>query len=94
MNDARCRDNVAAMWSGLKRCWTRISVRVDRLPRPLRRAFDGIQSPSGGIGMASYLLFNLGFCGELIDLGQPDARTRIDWIKAFLGLGVRYTVPA
>ena len=67
---------------------------IDRLPRPLRRALGGTASAGSGTGLASYLLFDRDFCGELIDLGRRDAGARIDEIRAFLALGTRDTVPA
>jgi NTE family protein len=59
--------------------------KIDRLPRVLRRALGGARAAAGGsAGLASYLLFDRDFCRELIELGQRDAQSRIDEIKAFL----------
>jgi NTE family protein len=49
----------------------------------LRRALAGGRA-GGGAGLASYLLFDGGFCRELIELGRRDAQVRMEEIKLFL----------
>jgi NTE family protein len=56
---------------------------VGQLPGALRRAFAGGRA-GGGAGLASYLLFDGGFCRELIELGRRDAQVRMEEIKLFL----------
>jgi len=59
---------------------------VGHLPGMLRRAFGGGRAAAGGggAGLASYLLFDGGFCRALIELGRRDAEARIEEITAFL----------
>lgn len=56
------------------------------LPRSLRFFLKGSGATSGGGStVASYLLFEQGFCQALIDLGYKDALKREDEILRFLG---------
>jgi NTE family protein len=54
------------------------------LPKPVRRLFGAVgASPRGGSSMASYLLFEGGFCGDLLDLGYRDGLAQADSIRGF-----------
>lgn len=56
------------------------------LPLPVRILLYGLGAMNrGGSNLVSYLLFEKGFCGELIDLGYKDALRRKEEIMAFLG---------
>ncbi|GIX29605.1 MAG: hypothetical protein KatS3mg124_0077 [Porticoccaceae bacterium] len=43
----------------------------------------GAETPGGGTSSASYLLFEPGFLGELIDLGYRDCLAQADEVRAF-----------
>lgn len=64
---------------------------VHRLPRPLRLLLHGIGvrgrngHEASGSALASYLLFEPGFLGELIALGERDTLARRDDIIRFFG---------
>ena len=60
------------------------------LPRALRLFLrgPGATRASGG-GVLSYLLFEAGYCNELIELGYQDAMNRRAELEAFLGLPAR-----
>lgn len=54
------------------------------LPKNVRRLFGAVGAgPQGGGSMASYLLFEGAFCGELIDLGYQDGLAQAEAILAF-----------
>lgn len=64
------------------------SRHVMSLPRPIRAmlaAIGATEAPGGAL--ASYLLFEAGFTGELIRLGQQDALVRRDDVLQFFGSG-------
>ena len=58
---------------------------VGNLPGPMRMAMKviGATERGGGASLASYLLFEKGFCKELIDCGYRDAMEKRDDILAF-----------
>ena len=58
-----------------------------QLPASLRLFLrgPGATRASGG-GVLSYLLFERGYCNELIELGYQDAMTKKDELQAFLGI--------
>lgn len=57
------------------------------LPTPLRAFLHGSgANRASGAGVLSYLLFEPGYCNELIELGYQDAMAQGDRLKAFLGL--------
>ena len=57
------------------------------LPRALRFFLRGAGATrSSGAGVLSYLLFEAGYCNELIELGYQDAMTQKDKLSQFLGL--------
>lgn len=57
------------------------------LPRVLRMFLRGPGATrAGGAGVLSYLLFEAGYCNELIELGFHDAMARKADLCAFLGL--------
>ena len=57
------------------------------LPRALRMFLRGPgATKTSGAGVLSYLLFEAGYCSELIDLGRRDALAKADELKRFLGL--------
>lgn len=57
------------------------------LPRVLRLFLRGPgATKAGGAGVLSYLLFESGYCNELIELGYQDAMARKSELCAFLGL--------
>jgi NTE family protein len=61
---------------------------LHELPRSLRLflRLTGATARGGGSSAASYLLFEPGFCRELIDLGMRDAQAKEDEIRQFFGL--------
>jgi NTE family protein len=61
---------------------------LHELPRSLRLflRLTGATARGGGSSAASYLLFEPGFCRELIDLGMRDAQAKKDEIRQFFGL--------
>ena len=65
-----------------------IAARHQReLPRALRLFLRGPgATKAGGAGVLSYLLFEPGYCSELIELGYQDAMARQADLLAFLGL--------
>lgn len=65
-----------------------IAARHQReLPRVLRLFLRGPgATKAGGAGVLSYLLFESGYCNELIELGYQDAMARKSELCAFLGL--------
>ena len=57
------------------------------LPRSLRAFLRGAgATKSSGSGVLSYLLFEAGYCNELIELGYQDAMNQKEALSAFLGL--------
>lgn len=61
---------------------------LHELPRSLRLflRLTGATARGGGSSAASYLLFEPGFCRELIDLGIRDSQAKEDEIREFFGL--------
>jgi NTE family protein len=58
---------------------------VTSLPAPIRFLMRSIGAMRrGGANLASYLLFEQGYCGELIALGYHDTMKRRDEVEAFL----------
>lgn len=57
------------------------------LPKTLRMFLRGPGATrASGAGVLSYLLFEAGYCGELIELGYQDAMARKDALSSFLDL--------
>jgi NTE family protein len=57
------------------------------LPRALRLFLRGPgATKTSGAGVLSYLLFEAGYCNELIELGRQDALAQRDELSRFLGL--------
>ena len=56
---------------------------TSELPAPTRRALGGLVGDAGGASLASYLLFEPGFTGALMTLGQRDAYARASEIVEF-----------
>lgn len=57
------------------------------LPRALRFFLRGAGATrSSGAGVLSYLLFEAGYCNELIELGYQDAMNKKEQLSRFLGL--------
>lgn len=57
------------------------------LPPALRMFLRGPgATKTSGAGVLSYLLFEAGYCSELIELGRKDAMAQQDQLKAFLRL--------
>ncbi|HZZ93187.1 MAG TPA: patatin-like phospholipase family protein [Usitatibacter sp.] len=67
-----------------------IAVRHLRsLPRTIRFLLRSVGSMRrGGANLASYLLFEQGYCNELIDLGYHDTMARRDEVAPFLAGGL------
>ena len=62
---------------------------VQSLPSSIRFLMRSVGAMRrGGANLASYLLFEEGYCNELIDLGYNDTFARRDEVAAFLGGGV------
>jgi len=65
------------------------------LPRALRLFLSGPGATrASGAGVLSYLLFEAGYCNELIELGYQDAMSRRRELETFLGLPTRRREPA
>jgi NTE family protein len=61
---------------------------VHRLPWPIRFLMRSIGAMRrGGAHLASYLLFEEGYCGRLIDMGYRDTMAAGDMIRAFVAGG-------
>ncbi|MFL6695270.1 MAG: patatin-like phospholipase family protein [Ramlibacter sp.] len=58
---------------------------LHELPKAVRRALGGLSARQGGGALASYLLFEPGFIGALIALGERDAYARKAELLAFAG---------
>lgn len=57
------------------------------LPAALRLFLRGPgATKTSGAGVLSYLLFEAGYCSELIELGRSDALAKRDELRRFLGL--------
>ena len=67
-----------------------IAVRhVRSLPAPIRFLLRTVGTMRrGGANFASYLLFEQGYCRELIGLGYHDTMKRREEVEAFLGGGM------
>jgi NTE family protein len=66
---------------------------VGSLPWPIRFLLRSIGAMRrGGANLASYLLFEQGYCRELVALGYQDTMKRRDEVEAFLG-GAMCPVP-
>jgi NTE family protein len=66
---------------------------VGSLPWPIRFLLRSIGAMRrGGANLASYLLFEQGYCRELVGLGYHDTMKRREEVEAFLG-GVMCPVP-
>ena len=67
----------------------RIAVRfVQELPWTIRFLLRGIGAMNrNGSNLASYLLFEKGFCQALIDLGYEDTMAKRPEVLEFLGTG-------
>jgi NTE family protein len=64
------------------------------LPKPILRVLEGLGALQGsGAALASYLLFEPGFIGELMALGRADVRARAAEIVAFLAPQPFHPVP-
>ncbi len=70
----------------LERIAARYLLELPRTIRFLLGAFGGTRK--SGSNLASYLLFEPGFCGALIDLGYRDAMSRRDLISAFFEMAI------
>lgn len=58
------------------------------LPKPLRMFLRGPgATKTSGAAVLSYLLFEPGYCNELIELGYQDAMAQKEALIRFLGLG-------
>lgn len=61
---------------------------VHELPAGVRRALGGLTARQGAGALASYLLFEPGFVGALVALGERDAYARKEALLAFMGARV------
>lgn len=62
-------------------------VHAGALPREVRRALAGLGAMRSGGPLASYLLFEPGFVGALVNLGEQDAYARKSELLAFMDGG-------
>lgn len=71
------------------------SRNVNSLPRPVRLLLGGIGATEvRGAALASYLLFESSYTGELIRLGRKDALARRDDVLAFFGMEEKAAAPS
>lgn len=59
-------------------------AREDDLPKVIRFLMAGLGTPEEAAEILSYLLFEPGYCGALVDLGYRDTQARKSEIEAFL----------
>jgi NTE family protein len=60
---------------------------IGALPGVVRRLFDTGGPAAKSAALASYLLFDAGFTGELMALGRADTLAQTDAVRAFFGWG-------
>jgi len=74
------------LYLGPSKSLARIAIQHrDEIPRSIRHMLQGLgaKHASGG-DFLSYLLFEKGYCRELMDLGYSDAKARSEEIREFL----------
>lgn len=59
-------------------------ARADDLPRIIKFLLQGLGTAEEASELLSYLLFEPGYCGALVDLGYKDTMSRRDQILSFL----------
>jgi NTE family protein len=81
--------------------WLRPSERIrelaaehaHRIPRLVRYLMRGLGPDPAITELTSYLLFDPGFCGQLLELGRSDVAAERDRIKGFFALAPTETIP-
>jgi NTE family protein len=86
---------IDVLWLGPTRHFSEIAGQfADRIPPIVRYLMRGLGSDEETTELASYLLFDAGFCQRLIEIGREDVAARRDEIRAFFAAPARSPKPA
>jgi NTE family protein len=83
--DDECFREVDVLWLAPSRSIGAIAARLtDHIPTVVRYLLRGLGSDEATTELASYLLFDASFCGQLVDLGRADVHaSREDIVRFF-----------